>query len=148
MIENSALKTPAISVIVTAPHGISKCLYLDAYLAMEDAQSLEIIVVDEKLAGDAAPDQRVRHISAKGRTVQGLIAAGLRHASHDWILITEDHCLPMADVVTRYRAAIMKHPAADIFAGSVDNLTSTSPWSDAAYKTGLGAFWPETTVAP
>ena len=139
---------PAISIVVTAPHGIEKCHFLSDLQTLPEASRLEIIVVDEKLGRDCQSHSGVHHISAPGRTVQGLIAEGVRRASHDWIMVTEDHCKPMPDLITRYHEALMAYPDADLIAGSVDNRTSTSPWSNAAYLTGLGAFWTQTKELP
>lgn len=134
----------AISVVITAPIGVAACRYLDDLLAQADADPLEILIVDGSSASDEVGllPRGVRRVCAPGLGIQALIARGVREASHDWVLVTEDHCRPLPGMIDSYRRAMRDNPQVDLFAGAAENLTSTSPWSFALFLLGLGDQWP------
>ena len=138
----------SISVVVTAPLGIAACGCLDGLLPGADGQALEIVVVD---GGSSYADQSragLRHVASPGRSLQGLIMEGLRRSTGEWVVVTEDHCRPLAGFIENYRHAIVENPGIDLFSGAVDNLTTTSPWSFAAFMVGLRPFWPKALQPP
>jgi len=131
-----------ISVVVTAPNGIADCVYLDNLSEEADGETLQIVVVDG--ASDYVDRSRkgIRHISAPGCRIHGLITIGIRNADLEWVLVTEDHCRPLPGFLGAYRAVIRAHPEADLISGATENLTSTAPWSFANFLVGLPDFWP------
>lgn len=138
----------SISVVVTAPSGIAHCVYLDGLAEDADGEALEIVIVDG--ASDYVDQSRkgIRHISAPGCGIHGLIAEGVRAAKLEWVLVTEDHCRPLPGFLDAYRKAIRARPGIDLFSGATENLTSTSPWSFANFLVGLPEFWPAIEQSP
>ena len=137
-----------ISLVVTAPHGIDDCIYLDDLLSMADGKSLEIIVADSASGEIDGSQAGLRHVRAHGAGLHGLINEGIRHATGEWVVVTEDHCRLLPGFIEGYRQAIRRHADVDLFSGAVDNLTSSSPWASAIFVTGLHRFWPELKDSP
>lgn len=138
----------SISVVVTAPLGISACGCLDALLPDADGQALEIVVADGAPTYADRSRAGLRHVAAPGRSLQGLIMEGLRRSRGEWVVVTEDHCRPLAGFIEHYRHAIVENRGIDLFSGGIDNLTTTSPWSFAAFMVGLRPFWPKALQPP
>lgn len=132
----------AISVVVTAPIGVDACRYLDALLEQAGSDPFEVLVIDGSSSIASPLPDGVRHVAAPGQGIQALIARGVREASFDWVLVTEDHCRPLPGMIDAYRRAVRDNPQADLFSGAAENLTSTSPWSFAVFLLGLGDQWP------
>ena len=130
-----------ISIVVTAPRGVSHCPYLDAWRRELATHSAELIVADATDGPIIEGKDRVRHLQTPGAALQQLIAHAATHALGEWILVTEDHCRPLEGVLGRYLGAIEKEPHADLIAGGVDNLTNPSPWSWAIFAIGLSEHW-------
>ena len=138
----------SISVVVTAPHGIADCDYLDDLLAKADGRALEIVVADA--SPNYVDQSRVGlvHVRATGCGIQGLISEGIRRSSCDWVVVTEDHCRTLRGFIENYREAVEQNPEIDLFSGAVDNLTSASPWASAIFIFGLHQFWPQIAQPP
>ena len=137
-----------ISVIITAPIGIDKCLVPAGFLAEADGKDLEVIIVDG--AKDFVDRSRpgLKHVSIPNAPVVVLVSEGMRHASKDWIVFFEDHGRPLPGLVAAYREAIAANPDIDLFSGAMENLTSTSPWSFASFLFNSTEFWPPAHGAP
>ncbi|MEZ5710102.1 MAG: glycosyltransferase family 2 protein [Blastomonas sp.] len=133
--------SPGISIVITSYAGLAPCLFLEEVIALREHHDLDVIVVDAARDFVHGGTAEFRHVSCPGRTIQGMMAEGIRLARHDWVLITEDHCRPMPGLIHAYLQAIADHPEIDLHGGSVANLTTTSPWSHAAFVTGLGDHW-------
>jgi hypothetical protein len=135
------MTAPKFSIVVTAPLGLEACPYLDAFTAQAGNAAIEIVVADsgKPFADRSRPG--LRHVPAADAEIQVLIAAGISAARGEWILLTEDHCRPLPGLLKAYAEAIATHPDADLFAGAAVNQTSTSPWSEAVFLTGLGGQW-------
>ena len=144
----SDLPAPAISVVIPAPWGIDACLYLDGWMQELNGRAGEIIVVDGSDQFDDRSAGLLRHLHHPGATLQGLMTAGMRSATGDWALLTEDHCRPLPGVLGQYLDHVGRHPATDLVAGSVDNLTNREPWSFAIFSIGLSEFWREASSSP
>jgi hypothetical protein len=131
-----------ISVVVTAPYGISRCLVPADFFAQAEGETLELIFVD---ASEDYSDQSrlgLKHLNLSGAGIFALIKAGLLHARGEWILLIEDHGKPLPGLLDAYRAAIAATPEADLFFGGLENLTSVSPWSFAHFLYGGLELWP------
>lgn len=142
------IRAPTFSVVVTAPDGIALCDYLADWEPELRGHDAELIVVDgaeDSVEGDKGP---ARHCRFPGASLQRLMALGVKEARGEWVLITEDHCRPLAEILTAYARAIAKTPGADLVAGAADNLTSISPWSWAVFAIGLGEVWPHAPQPP
>jgi hypothetical protein len=137
-----------ISVVVTAPHGFDDCVYLDELLLAADGKSLEIIVADSSFAETNRSQTGLRHVRAPGVGLYALINEGIHQSAGEWVVVTEDHCRFLPGFIEAYREAIRRHPDVDLFSGSVDNLTSSSPWASAIFVTGLHRYWPELEKPP
>jgi len=137
-----------ISVVVTAPNGIADCVYLDDLSEGADGETLQIVVMDGASNYVDQSRRGIRHISAPGCRIHGLIAIGIRNAELEWVLVTEDHCRPLPGFLDAYREAIRAHPGVDLFSGATENLTSTAPWSFANFLVGLPDFWPAVEQNP
>jgi hypothetical protein len=138
----------SISVVVTAPYGIGACYYLDELLAKADGQTLEIVVADGSSSYVDQSRTGLRHVSAPGRRLQGLITLGIRNSTYEWVVVTEDHCRPLNGFIEGYLDAIRDNKDIDLFSGAVENITSTSPWSFAVFMMGLRNYWPKATRLP
>lgn len=136
------------SIVVTAPHGIADCVFLDDLAAAARSFRAEIIIVDATGGSGEQGEHNILHLSRPARGIQGLIREGILAAKGEWILITEDHCKPEADLIERYAELLRDNPEIDLFSGAVDNKTSTSHWSTATYLIGLGPFSPDAVRAP
>lgn len=141
MRSGGATPAPSFSVVVTAPHGIAHCDYLDAWQPELEAHGAELIVADGLDGRDENDRGAVRHRRFPGASLQQLLGHGVAASRGDWVLVTEDHCRPLEGVLASYAQAIRENPEADLIAGGVDNLTSVSPWSWTIFAIGLGGFW-------
>lgn len=131
----------SISIVVTAPRGLGDCVYLDDLRGAAGGHDVDIVVTDGA-AGYAGPGRvDVRHIRVPDAGIQTLIAEGVRHATGEWVIVTEDHCRALPEFVASYRRAILENPETDLLAGAVENLTSTRPWAFALFLAGLGRQW-------
>jgi glycosyl transferase family 2 len=97
----------AVVGICGASH-IARCL--EALARQVDAGPFDVVVAyDPHIQGvDELRERhpRVRWISNEGqRTPLELASRALRESPGDWILLTEDHCVPSPDWVARLRAA-------------------------------------------
>ncbi len=137
------MRVRSITVVISAPSGVAGCVFLDEMLAQAAAMPFEIVVADATPGPPSAVPRAVRVVKVPGGGIQQLIAEGVRAASGDWILVTEDHCRPLPGLIAAYRDAVAAHPGADLFSGATENLTSTSPWSFANFIVGLRTSWPE-----
>jgi hypothetical protein len=137
-----------ITILVTAPRASEGYPYLDEWVAEARGESVEFLIADARAhCADSFPPA-MRRIAMPGGSVQGLIDEGMRQARGDWVLLTEDHCRPLPGLFEAYRDARRAHPDADLFAGGVENLTSTSPWSFANFLAGLSHVWPRAAERP
>jgi hypothetical protein len=136
-----------ISIVVTAPHGIDACLYLEELALQADAQ-VEILVIDGTIGNADRSRQGLRHIFHPDDGIEALIMRGLNEASLEWVLVTEDHCRPLPHLLTEYRKAIRANPDMLFFSGATDVLTSTDPWSLATFLVGLHDLWPPVACPP
>jgi hypothetical protein len=138
----------SFSVVVTAPNGIAECVFLDQLVPSTDSADVRIVVVDG--SSDYVDQSRdgLLHIKAPEADIQALVTEGLRRATGDWVIVTEDHCRPLPGLIDSYRKAIDDQPDIDLFSGAVDNLTSTSPWAFALFLSGLGQQWTGAETAP
>ena len=131
-----------ISIVVSAPFGIDRCLFPDDLLAQVDGLSLEIIVADG--APDYVDRSRpgFRHLGVGSPNPYKLKTVALLNVTKEWVLVSEDHARPLPGILAAYREAIQHHPDIDLFSGTMDNLTSTSPWSLAFFLYGDGHnYW-------
>ncbi|MDB5575990.1 MAG: hypothetical protein JWR80_1166 [Bradyrhizobium sp.] len=140
--------TISISVVVSAPHGISECLIPPNFFAAADGHSLELVVADasENYVNQSRPG--LTHLNARGAGIFELIQTGLRCARNDWIFVVEDHGRPLPGLLDTYRAAIAAHPDVDLLFGGIDNMTSVSPWSFACFFYNKLDYWPAAGLAP
>lgn len=149
---NGDSTTPAtvipISVVVSAPHGISQCLIPPDFFAAADGRSLELVVADasENYVDRSRPG--LTHLDARGAGIFELIQAGLQRARNDWILVVEDHGRPLPGLLDTYRAAITAHPEVDLLFGGIENMTSVSPWSFACFFYNKLDYWPAAGLTP
>lgn len=137
-----------ISVVVSAPHGISGCLIPPDFLAAADGHSLELVFAD---AGENYVDQSrpgLTHLNLRGAGIFELIQAGLQCARNEWIFVVEDHGRPLPGLLDTYRAAIAAHPETDLLFGGIENMTSVSPWSYACFFYNKLDYWPAARLAP
>jgi hypothetical protein len=137
-----------ISVIVTAPHGISKCLIPPEFFAAAGDESLELIFAD---AGEKYEDQSrpgLKHLNVRAAGLFAMLQAGLQRARNDWILMIEDHGRPLPGLLDTYRAAITANPEVDLLFGGVENMTSVSPWSYASFFYNKLEYWPSARLEP
>lgn len=137
-----------ISVVVTAPHGISGCLIPPDFIAAADGKSLELIFADagEKYQGQSRPG--LTHLNVGGAGLFAMVQAGLQCARNDWIFMIEDHGRPLPGMLDTYRAAIAANPDVDLLFGGVENLTSVSPWSYACFFYNKLDYWPPARLQP
>src|SRR6185312_5204678 len=137
----------SISVVVTAPHGIAHCPYLDDLLSQADGQTLELVIADG--ASDYVDRSRVglRHLSVPGG-INALITEGDRQSFGEWVIVTEDHCRFLPGFIESYRDAIRDNPDVDVFSGAVDNLTSPSRWAGSIFMIGLRTYWTQSKRPP
>ena len=131
-----------ISAVVTAPTGLANCLLPADFLAEADGEAFEVIVLDASKTYANRSTKGLRHIATPGTDMYQQIAIGLSQAKMDWILLFEDHGQPMPGLLQAYRDAISENPEVDLFSGALENLTSVSPWSFAAFLSGADIFWP------
>jgi hypothetical protein len=147
---NSTKPVPMIpiSIIVSAPHGISECLIPPELLATADGSSLELIFADA--SGEYVDQSRpgLKHLNVQGAGLFAMIQAGLACAGNDWIFFIEDHGRPLPGLLETYRAAIADNPEVDLVFGSIENLASVSPWSDACFFYNKLDYWPAARQAP
>jgi hypothetical protein len=137
-----------ISVVVTAPHGISKCLIPPDFIAAADGETLELIFAD---AGEKYEDQSrpgLKHLNVGGAGLFAMVQSGLQCARNDWILMVEDHGRPLPGLLDAYRAAITANPEVDVLFGSIENMTSVSPWSYACFFYNKLDYWPPARLQP
>ena len=137
-----------VNAVITAPHGIRSCVYLDELVAQADAGQLELVVVDGSDDYVDCSRPSLCHISKPGGSIQGLITEGLVHATGEWVLVTEDHSRPLPGMLAAYREAVQANPGIELFSGEAENLTSISPWAFANFLIGLGDFWPSAHPQP
>ena len=142
------MKDIRISVIVPAPHGIQACLYLEDWITELNGWAGEIIVADNSEQFDDRSDDILRHLRRPGLAMQGLLTEGVKSATGDWVILTEDHCRPLSGVIAEYLGHVESNPTADLVAGAVDNLTSRSPWSFVDFLIGLSEQWRESRIPP
>jgi len=86
-----------LSLVVSAPHGISNALLPPEIFAAADGELLEIIFID---AGDGYVDQSrpgIRHLHIRAASLYDMVQAGLRAAGKDWVILIEDHARPLAN---------------------------------------------------
>lgn len=138
----------SISVVVTAPHGISDCLLPESFCREADGESLEIIVVDGSESYVDQSRRGLRHLSRSGATIFGLMTAGFAQAQNDWIVLIEDHGRPLPGFLEGYRDAIRDNPEIDLFSGALENVTSTSAWGFANFLMGAHTYWPSARSQP
>jgi len=137
-----------LSLVVSAPHGISNALLPPEIFAAADGELLEIIFID---AGDGYVDQSrpgIRHLHIRAASLYDMVQAGLRAAGKDWVILIEDHARPLANFLETYRAAIAANHDVDLFFGAVENITSTSPWSYACFFYTKLDYWPPAGLRP
>jgi hypothetical protein len=137
-----------ISIVVTAPHGISGCLVPPDLIAAADGKSLELIFAD---AGEKYQDQSrpgLTHLNVGGAGLFAMMQAGLQCARYDWIFMIEDHGRPLPGMLDTYRAAIAANPDVDLLFGGVENLTSVSPWSYACFFYNKLDYWLPARLQP
>lgn len=138
-----------ISLVVSAPDGIGKCLFPDDLLAQIDGQSLEVIIADG--SSDYVDRSRpgLRHLAVGTPNVYALKTAGVLAATKEWVLISEDHALAQPGILDAYRESVANHPDIDVFSGTLENFTSTSPWSFAFFLYGDGhRYWSHAVEPP
>lgn len=129
------------SIVVTAPDGLAGCPFIDAWRPELAAHAAELIVADATDGEDDGTGLPIRHRRFPGASLQQLMAHGMMEARGEWVLITEDHCRPLGDVLTAYERTIAAAPHARLIAGQVDNLTSLSPWSWVIFAIGFSEHW-------
>jgi len=131
-----------LSLVIVAPEGVSRCLPF-AHLAEQDnRENVEVVVADassEELPADGIPN--VRHLRMPGASVFALRRAAIAAASHEWVVVTEDHCRLMPGFFAAYRDAIREHPAEDLFSGSVINASKPTVASMANYFFDYFEHW-------
>ena len=137
-----------LSVVISARAGLSRCLGLDFFLAGADAGLFELIVVDGAEDAKEHRHSGLRHLLLPGASVFELRRAGLSNASKDWILLTEEHCRPLSNLLDAYRNAIQKNPEVDLISGAVTNDTSSTPWGWASFLIFRHDFWPASGKTP
>jgi hypothetical protein len=142
------MSEPFFSIILTAPFGFDSCIDLDSWLRELDDRAGEIIVVDSTAGTVDRGRGRIRHLRLPGETFIGLITKGVKEARGDWVLVSEDHCRPVAGIVDRYAETIARYPMAHLVSGRVENLTSRSPWSFAVFSIGLSEVWNQNSSPP
>ena len=98
------MKKISLSIVVTASHGIEVCPYLDEIRIAGDMAKTQIIVVDVSKGFEDQSLGSLLHLNYPNRGIQGLIREGIATSNGDWALITEDHCRPDADFVSKYNA--------------------------------------------
>ena len=134
---------PTISIVASAPLGLAGCLYLDDLLKLACESCTEVIIVSANPTDKLPPKyNKIRFITVPHTSAEGLVTAGVRIAGNDWVIVTEDHCLPLSGFLAAYRAAIATHPDIDLFAGAAEALTSNEPWELAVFMCGLADFVP------
>ena len=137
-----------ISIVVSAPHGISECLISPDFFAAADGRSLELIFAD---AGEKYVDQSrpgLKHLDVRGAGLFSMVQAGIECASGDWILLIEDHGRPLAGLLDTYRAAVAANPEVDLLFGGIENMTSVSPLSYACFFYNKLDYWPPARLEP
>lgn len=137
------MSRPQFSVVVTAPNGLTACPFLDEFGLEGRGGNVEVLVVHPGSEPIDCNRPGFSLIGAQNPAIQELIAAGLRAARGEWVLVTEDHCRPLPGLLEAYRAATSGNLRVDLFAGVAVNRTSTSPWSEAVFLTGLRGQWAE-----
>jgi hypothetical protein len=144
---NSAPRIP-ISIVVSAPHGISECLIPPDFFSAADGELLELIFADagEKFVDQSRPG--LKHLNVEGAGLFSMIQAGLECARNDWIFFIEDHGRPLPGLLDTYRAAIAANPEVELVFGGVENLTSVSPWSYACFFYNKLEYWPAAQLEP
>src|SRR5262245_60634628 len=137
-----------ISVVVTAPNGISKCLLPDEFLTQADGEALELIFIDA--SKDCSDQSRpgLKLLSLPGAGIYALLKAGFLNARGDWVLLVEDHGKPLSGLLDAYRSAIAENPEIDLWYGGLENRTSLSPWSVAHFLCGTLELWPDAGMSP
>ncbi|MBV9043710.1 MAG: hypothetical protein JO348_10160 [Alphaproteobacteria bacterium] len=139
---------PEITVLITAPSDSEGYVYLGDWITQAQSADVEFLLADARPASDEALPPALRRIGRPGGSVQGIIDEGMRQARGAWVLLTEDHCRPLPGLFDAYRKAMREHPHADLYAGGVENLTSTSPWGFANFLAGLNHVWPRAHGTP
>jgi hypothetical protein len=137
-----------ISVAVSAPHGISRCMIPPDFFAAAERGLLELVVADasKNFVDQSRPG--LKHLGLNGAGIFEMIQAGLASASHDWILVIEDHGRPLPGLLETYRAAIAANPETDLLFGGIENATSVSPWSWACFFYNKLDYWPAAGLRP
>ncbi len=139
-----------VTILVAAPCDSHGYPYLDGWIEAARAQGepFEFLIADARIDSSQALPPGMRRIAIPGGSMQGLIDEGMRQARGEWVLLTEDHCRPLPGVFEAYWRAMRDRPDADLFAGGVENLTSTGSWSFANFLAGLYHVWPHARHTP
>lgn len=142
-----AMRT-AFSVVVTAPKGIAQCHIPDWLLSMADGERLEIVVADALPGGPGGDRPGFRHLTFAGDHVFALRRKGLGQARNPWVILLEDHTIPMPGFLEAFDKMIAAHPEAALISGAVRNDTSTTPGSWAHFLYTAYRYWPQTRRKP
>ncbi len=132
-----------ISVVIPAPHGIKHCPSLAGLAGTAGRDDVEIIVVDGSIDTQTAPPFPVaQHVRKPGAGIFTLRREGFARASHEWIVLTEDHCVLPADFLEGHRAAIGKGSNAALLWGGVDSISITTRTAMTNYFFSYREHWP------
>jgi hypothetical protein len=126
---------------------------LDALRAQGEANSYEVIIVDRRddlvtarILADY-PEATLERCDA-GATLPAMRARALELAQADYIIVTEDHCVPTPTWLADFNRALDENPQAGAIAGAVDNGVQERRLDWATYLCEYAAFAPPIVSGP
>jgi len=137
-----------LSLAITVPDGTASCLPLRQLAAMGDSEKIEVIVADGTDAPVPSGSPAMVHLRMPGADTLTLRRAAIARASHEWVVVIEDHCVLDPGFFAAYREAILAQPGIDLFSGAVTNETGPNPSSMANFLFGYCDHWPKSRARP
>jgi hypothetical protein len=131
----TAAGSPSVTVAVVGICGAAHLVRcLDALAVQEGAPPFDVIVAYDWRLEDVAPLRsrypQVRLVARESeQTPVELAARALREARGEFVLLTEDHCIPRPDWVRRLCAALLPGRAAVGGLIETDGVPSTADWA-------------------
>lgn len=154
----STMQTPAItfSVLIGRVSTEDRAVIIETLSAMQaqtGGHSLEVIVVDRvndpvtaRIAG-AFPQVRLERVPPT-ESLPAMRYRALQLAQGQFVIVTEDHCVPPRTWLADFAAALTRNAGAGAISGCVTNGVTTSAWHWATFLCEYAAFAPPIANGP